>query len=152
MNWQKNLKKFPQHCRCAHLFRPFFEILLLDTYFFFHYLVAQLYSFIWHFWNSNDSLWNSKHSKNDDMSIPFCMLLFPCYQCHAIQVSHDVNMQKTHDVKLWRCKLMVSLLINLLLAIFYFLNTSIGKDQQIWRWPQYFQQQLVCCCSFSGRF
>ena len=63
------------------------------------------------------------------MSIQFCMLLFPCYQCHTIQVSHDVNMQKTHYVSHHANSGVTA--HQLTVGNFLFLNTSIGKDQQI---------------------
>ena len=86
------------------LFGSFLGILLLDPYFFFHHIVAQVRPSIWHVENSSPLLWNPRCSEKGNLPDPFV----PAFS-FVMPFSHEPE----------HTKLMTLLIINLLFAVFY---------------------------------
>ena len=107
-------RKLPPRCRHAHSFEPFFGILPHNPRFFFHHLVPHVCPRIE---NSKVSLWNPRYSEKGNFPEHFASIF-------------SLLMPISHESK--HIKLMTSLIVNLLLAVFYQQSLScevIDKSQ-----------------------
>ena len=74
------------------LFESFFGILLLDSNFFFHHIVAQVCPSIWHFENSSPWLWSPRNSEKGNLPDPFKFVRTFLLLCHFHM---NLNMQNS---------------------------------------------------------
>ena len=107
----------PPRCRHAHSFRILSWNSASRPRFFFHHIVAQVRASIWHFENSSPLLWNPRYSEKGDLPEHFASTF-----SFVMPFSHESE----------HAKLMTLLIINLLLAVFYWQSPSrevIDKSQ-----------------------